>query len=351
MQPPIDFVSSPAPWLAPQRSFTLSEPGQPLPATPSRRAPPPLLDLRNDLVFKLLFTRAPHLLADLINAVRHDETPIVVERILNPQIDAGDLDGKTIVLDLHARDAAGQLYNIEMQVRRYERWPARSAYYLARTLSEQIQRGQDYELLKPAIAIHFLAHDLFDDPEQADWRFELRDRLQPAIRLGKELQLHIIELPKAERLGCLPAALSAWVACFQHGWEEASMKDITHEPVREAVGRLKVLTMDDDARWRAYAREKAIADDAAALAYATRTGMEQGRARGLEQGLEQGREQGLAQGRRQGESALLERLLARRFGPLPDATIQRLREASDVELEAWSANLLDAATLAKVFGE
>jgi len=87
------------------------------------------------------------------------------------------------------------------------------------------------------------------------------------------------------------------------------------------------------------------------MAYATRTGMEQGRARGLEQGLEQGREQGLAQGRRQGESALLERLLARRFGPLPDATIQRLREASDVELEAWSANLLDAATLAKVFGE
>lgn len=252
----------------------------------------PLLDLRNDLVFKLLFTRAPHLLADLINAVRHDEAPIVVERILNPQIDAGDLDGKTIVLDLHARDATGQLYNIEMQVRRYERWPARSAYYLARTLSEQIQRGQDYELLKPAIAIHFLAHDLFDDPAQANWRFELRDRRQPTIRLGKELQLHIIELPKAERLGCLPAALSAWVACFQHGWEEASMKDITHEPVREAVGRLKVLIMDEDARWRAYAREKAIADDAAALAYATRTGMEQGleqgRARGLEQGLERG---------------------------------------------------------------
>ena len=329
-----------------------------LPSTdlaPSRRAPPPLLDLRNDLVFKLLFTRAPHLLADLINAVRHDEAPIVVERILNPQIDAGDLDGKTIVLDLHARDATGQLYNIEMQVRRYERWPARSAYYLARTLSEQIQRGQDYELLKPAIAIHFLAHDLFDDPAQANWRFELRDRRQPTIRLGKELQLHIIELPKAERLGCLPAALSAWVACFQHGWEEASMKDITHEPVREAVGRLKVLTMDEDARWRAYAREKAIADDAAALAYATRTGMEQGleqgRARGLEQGLEQGLERGREQGRRQGESALLERILARRFGPLPDATIQRLRDASDADLETWSVNVLDAATLAEVFGE
>lgn len=129
------------------------------------------------------------------------------------------------------------------------------------------------------------------------------------------------------------------------------MKDITHEPVREAVGRLKVLIMDEDARWRAYAREKAIADDAAALAYATRTGMEQGleqgRARGLEQGLERGREQG----RRQGESALLERLLARRFGPLPDATIQRLRDASDADLETWSVNVLDAATLAEVFGE
>lgn len=335
MTPSTDLLSSPPPW-SPGPSM-LSEPG--LPSAPGADSPLPgasgrLLDLRNDLVFKLLFTRAPHLLADLINAVRHDETPIVVERILNPQIDAADLDGKTIVLDLHARDATGQLYNVEMQVRRYERWPARSAYYLARTLSEQIQRGQDYELLKPAIAIHFLAHDLFDDPGQADWRFELRDRRQPAIRLGQELQLHIIELPKADRLGCLPAALSAWVACFQHGWEEASMKDITHEPVREAVGRLKVLTMDEDARWRAYAREKAIADNAAALAYATRTGVEQG----------------LEQGRRQGESALLERLLARRFGPLPDATAQRLRDASDAELETWAVKLLDATTLEEVFG-
>ncbi|WP_256369627.1 MULTISPECIES: DUF4351 domain-containing protein [unclassified Pigmentiphaga] len=61
--------------------------------------------------------------------------------------------------------------------------------------------------------------------------------------------------------------------------------------------------------------------------------------------------QGLAQGRRQGESALLERLLARRFGPLPDATIQRLRDASDADLETWSVSVLDAATLAEVFGD
>ncbi|WP_222929331.1 Rpn family recombination-promoting nuclease/putative transposase [Pigmentiphaga humi] len=301
----------------------------------------PLLDLRNDLVFKLLFTSAPHLLADLINAVRHDQAPIQVERILNPHIDPTELHGKAIALDLLARDTAGHLYNIEMQVRHYEQWPARSAYYLARALSGQIERGHDYLALKPTIAIHFLVQDLLADPDQADWRFELRDQRQPAVRLGETLQLHIIELRKAERLGRLPPALSAWVTCLQHAQEEARMKDITHEPVHEALGRLKVLTMDEDARWRAFAREKAIADEAAALAYATRTGVERGMAQGLEKGLEQGRQEGGAH--------LLANQLSRKFGPLPDAALEQLHAATAAELETWALNLLDAGTLDEVF--
>ncbi|VCU68460.1 PD-(D/E)XK nuclease family transposase [Pigmentiphaga humi] len=211
--------------------------------------------------------------------------------------------------------------------------PARSAYYLARALSGQIERGHDYLALKPTIAIHFLVQDLLGDPGQADWRFELRDQRQPAVRLGETLQLHIIELRKAERLGRLPPALSAWVACLQHAQEEARMKDITHEPVHEALGRLKVLTMDEDARWRAFAREKAIADEAAALAYATRTGMEQG----------------LEKGRLEGEARLLENLLSRKFGALPDATRERLRAATAAQLETWALNLLEAGTLGEVF--
>ncbi|GAA4333716.1 hypothetical protein GCM10023144_25270 [Pigmentiphaga soli] len=76
--------------------------------------------------------------------------------------------------------------------------------------------------------------------------------------MGDELQLHILELelPKAERPGRLPAALAAWVACFQHGQEDAIMDDVTHPPVQQTVRRLKVLSMDDQARRRAFVRER-----------------------------------------------------------------------------------------------
>jgi predicted transposase/invertase (TIGR01784 family) len=95
----------------------------------------PLLDPKNDAVFKRLFAGAPHLLAELINAVRSSEPPLTVVEILNPDITPEDLSGKQIILDILARDPEGKLYNVEMQVRAHRAWTARSAFYLARAFT------------------------------------------------------------------------------------------------------------------------------------------------------------------------------------------------------------------------
>jgi len=60
-------------------------------------------------------------------------------------------------------------------------------------------------------------------------------------------------------------------------------------------------------------------------------------------------ERGIQQGIQQGEEKVLERLLTRRFGPLSEATRQRLRDATLEQLERWTDNILDAATLENVF--
>nr|MBL8457147.1 PD-(D/E)XK nuclease family transposase [Zoogloeaceae bacterium] len=75
-----------------------------------------LLDPKNDAVFKMLFARTPHLLADLINAVRGDAPPIDVIEVINPGITPDELAGKFIVLDVLARDPSGQAFEVEMQV-------------------------------------------------------------------------------------------------------------------------------------------------------------------------------------------------------------------------------------------
>ena len=60
---------------------------------------------------------------------------------------------------------------------------------------------------------------------------------------------------------------------------------------------------------------------------------------------------GIEQGIEQGEMMLLRRMLAKRFGDLPEAIEIRLSQASIADLELWSDRLLDAKTLAEVFNE
>lgn len=143
------------------------------------------LSLCNDVVFKALFSRHPHLLSDLINAVRYPAAAITVRHILNPHILPTDLEGKHIVLDILAEDAHGQRLGIEMQLQPFRHWPQRNVYGVARSLAGQLKAGQNYRDLKPAIGISLLAHDLFTEhPDKASWNFTLRDSQYPQIQLG-----------------------------------------------------------------------------------------------------------------------------------------------------------------------
>jgi hypothetical protein len=72
--------------------------------------------------------------------------------------------------------------------------------------------------------------------------------------------------------------------------------------------------------------------------------------RGIEKGLEKGREMGLEQGQILGQAALLERLLTRRFGPLPEEFRASLAAGSREQLQLWGDRVLDAASLSEVFG-
>jgi len=72
---------------------------------------------------------------------------------------------------------------------------------------------------------------------------------------------------------------------------------------------------------------------------------EQYRQEGREQALQAGREAG----RQEGEALLLQRLLGKRFGELPDWVGPRLRHAPPAQIERWGEKLLDAETLDALF--
>ncbi|XGA79761.1 Rpn family recombination-promoting nuclease/putative transposase [Halomonas sp. CH40] len=246
-----------------------------------------LLDPTNDYVFKRLFAENPDLLVALINDLRPDLPAITTVDITNPNIEPSELAGKYIILDVLARDNSGHCYNVEIQVRRYDAWHKRGLFYLASLLSKQLSAGEDYQALNAVVGIHLLDFDLFtathSERQQAIWRFEMRDGTQPHISLGNLLQMNLIELKKADRLGIPEKPLRAWVNFLEHWKEGQAMVDTSYEPVRKAMERLKELSADEETRRLAFVRERALRDEISFINDAER--------RGREEGLEEGRKQ------------------------------------------------------------
>ncbi len=239
------------------------------------------LFLNRSYVFKRLFVEAPELLVALINDLRPDLPDITAVEILNPNIEPEDLTGKYIILDVLAQDAEGHCYNVEIQVRRYGAWHQRGLFYLARTLGGQLLTSEDYSELRAAIGLHLLDFDLFTatkaECQQAIWRFEMRDAIQPQVSLGNSLQLNLIELKKADRLELPPGPLRTWITFFKHWHEDLTMATIAHEPVVQAMNRLRALSADEKARRLAFVRERALHDETSFLNEAKREGREAGR--------------------------------------------------------------------------
>ena len=60
---------------------------------------------------------------------------------------------------------------------------------------------------------------------------------------------------------------------------------------------------------------------------------------------------GEQKGKQEGKSELLQRLLVRRFGPLPQHIVQQITSATTPQIERWGDRVLDACSLAEVFAD
>ena len=74
-------------------------------------------------------------------------------------------------------------------------------------------------------------------------------------------------------------------------------------------------------------------------------GLEKGMERGLEKGMEEGLEKGIVKGIAKGEALVLQRLLTKRFGPLPADAVQAISTASTEQIGAWLDRLFEARSL------
>ncbi|MBK1631864.1 hypothetical protein CKO31_14185 [Thiohalocapsa halophila] len=119
----------------------------------------------------------------------------------------------------------------------------------------------------------------------------MRDERLPSVSLGNILQMNLVELRKADRLGLTSGPLRAWITFFKHWQEELIMAQFTHEPVQQAMDRLRELSADEETRRLAFVRERALHDEVSFLNEAKREGREEGRKEGREEAREEARKE------------------------------------------------------------
>ena len=124
------------------------------------------------------------------------------------------LDESLSVVDVKAKDSEGRLYQIEIQLLTYRHLPERMVYTWCDIISQQLQSGNDYSLLKPVYSIWLLAENLL--PGETDYAHEYKLQNRQGRTLADLGGIHLLELKKftAERI---ETEEQRWLQFFKEG--------------------------------------------------------------------------------------------------------------------------------------
>ena len=282
-----------------------------------------LLPLTSDYVFKRIFGQEENIeaLKDFLESILDEE--IIKIEIKNPEIPKNFYDSKYGVLDLKVTLNDRIVVDVEMQVKNEHNIEKRDTYYLSSNYVNELKEGEPYTNCKKSIVInilnfsyykrneyHSVARMIFERPkeeEKVEMGYEKEDRY-----MTEDLEVHIIELPKFKKKNPkMHTKLEEWLWLFIGSDEKVNEASKKNKEIEKIKKKLASMSLSPEERNNYEYRLKAIRDEADAIEFATRKGLEQGLAQGLEQGIEQGIEQGQAQGIAQKTEEFVKKLLER----------------------------------------
>jgi predicted transposase/invertase (TIGR01784 family) len=253
-----------------------------------------ILSPKSDFVFKLVFgdQRNVDVLAAFLQAVL-DIPPEDYDTltIIDPNVKREALGDKAGVLDVKLKTKSGKIIDVEIQVDSYLPLRERIVYYVSKMVTEQIGKGQKYDVIKRVISVVITDFAVIDGSPGYHHTFRLYDA-RHNIELTDLVEIHTLELPK------LPmqqdgSELWSWLKLFDTQKEEDLTMLAEQKPMlRKVVGILQELSQDERARLLYEQQEKWRMDYESSMSNATRIGLQRGREEGRQEGLEEGLEKG-----------------------------------------------------------
>lgn len=294
------------------------------------------LDPKNDLTFKKVFGKHPHLLRSLLNALlplQPDEEIINIEYLpaeLVPDIPLL----KNSIVDVRCTDTKNRQFIVEMQMLWTDSFKSRVLFNASKAYIQQLDKGREYKGLQPVYALSFV-NEIFE-PELPTFyhHYSIVHSQYPEKQL-EGLEFVFVELPKF-------AAKSLNEKKMQVLWLQylTEIKDQTEEIPRALLENHETREAVECLEESAFSREElqaydkywdSISSERTLLDAAETTGLERGLKEGEAIGLEKGEAIGLEKGKR--EKALEMARNLKQLGLLTIQQIATLTGLSEKEVE------------------
>ncbi len=214
--------------------------------------------------------------------------------LLNTNLRKVHEDDKLGILDVRICLNDSTEIDTEIQLSELKVWSSRCLFYISKMYAEQIEKGQDYDVLKKCVSISILDFELFRDGPEFHSSFHIREDTRHTLFTDK-MEFHVIELPKLpDRAKDESSGILLWARFINSERKEDFDMLAEKDPyIRSAYQRLKVISQDRDKRMEYEARERAIRDHNQFLKEADARGEQRGIQIGEQRGIQIGEQRGI----------------------------------------------------------
>lgn len=253
----------------------------------------------NDVAFKFIFAReeTKDIMIGFLNVLLNPKVRIKDITYINTERDADHPRGRRCVVDVLCQDLSGDRFLVEMQYATMTNIRNRIIYYTCRLIDEMGRKGGDWKYdLKRVYTICLMNFNYSDNPVLRN-DFMLTD-IKTGEQFSDKLRITTLQIPclKAktlkecrenyEKLLSLLNVLKEDKMTLKEVCEEIASSNASPEAkatMKRIAERAEYALMDPEEKAAYDAEQKRLRDNAAAMDYAERKGLEKGRAEGIEE--------------------------------------------------------------------
>jgi predicted transposase/invertase (TIGR01784 family) len=219
----------------------------------------------NDVLFKFIFANEDRkqVTIDFLNAVlnRQEQKSIKDIQFKNSEIVPLFEEDKLTRFDIFCVTEDGTQIDVEVQVVNKKNMERRTLFYWSQMYLMNLNKGEKYQDLKPAITINILRYNIF--PEDSFHSMYSIYNMETHRRLNEDMELHFLEVPKFKKKPISEMnRMERWLAYFSNKLNQQEMEELAmnESAIQTAMNAAAVFMQNKEERLKYLNREMAIID-------------------------------------------------------------------------------------------